>query len=72
MDTPDIATERLADACRVIRFLRSKCAGIAHLGHGEEAALEGLAITDGWQFLDHMEPDEAARTLLAMAQPLAS
>lgn len=58
--------ERLADACRVIRYLRSKCAGIAYLGYGEEAAREGLMITEGWGFLDHMEPDEAAQTLLAM------
>ncbi len=50
---------RLADACRVIRYLRPKCAGIAHLGHGEEAAREGLAITEGWGFLDHMDPEEA-------------
>lgn len=54
----------LADACRVIRYLRAKCAGIAHLSHGEDAAREGLMITEGWSFLDCMEPNEAVRTLL--------
>ena len=54
---------RLADAYRAIRYLRSKCAGIAHLGHGEEAAREALTVTGQWDFLDHMEPEEAASVL---------
>lgn len=59
------AHQQLASALRVIRYLRSKCAGIAHLGHGPEAAVEGLMVTNQWDFLDYMEPEEAARTLIA-------
>lgn len=63
---PTEALRIMTDACRTIRYLRSKCAGIAHLGYdAKDTSREALSISAGWDFLDYMEPEAAAMLLLA-------
>lgn len=69
MNAEHTARVRLIEACGTIRYLRSKLAGIAYLEHGEGAAVEGLALTVQWAFLDHIEADEAAAALLSTSDP---
>lgn len=60
----DDSPSRLVNACRAIRYLRAKCARIAYLGDGEDAAREALALTEDWAFLDYLEPEDMARILV--------